>query len=549
MRGWVADPVTSNRSAEEFSVSLRHYARAIRKHWLAIVIATLIGVLAAIAVTAATKPVYEADATGLVHLNSTTSQQSSTYAQNLVQSFPSYVHSPDVLRKTIADLHLHLTTRQLNGRISASNPAGTFNLVVQAQGDSARQAQNITNEVAKNLASKIESLETAQGGATSNGTASSTGLVSVSFAVPAAEPTSASSPRPALYIALGLLAGLAVGICIAVVRDQLDTTIKTTEDLSRLSGASPLGTIRFDQEFRSRPLVATHSETAGIEDFRSIRTTLRFVDVDDPPRQIVISSSVAEEGKSVTACNLAITLAQADLRVCLVEGDLRRPRATSYLGLDGTLGLTDVVAGTHTLDDALVAWHHDEITVLPAGTRPPDPAQFLGSKAMSGLLAELRERFDLVIIDAPPLLPVSDAAVLGAMSDGVILVARSRRVRHDQFASALLVLRTVNARLLGTVLTHVPARQHVGSYGSYANSPTPPTVGPNRRERAGEAAAEAGPSEDSTSPSDTAHDVPSTPTTRQQRREQRAGVQRSANGTATKSTARRGPTQPSRRRG
>ncbi|WP_375485164.1 polysaccharide biosynthesis tyrosine autokinase, partial [uncultured Jatrophihabitans sp.] len=443
-------------------MSLKYYGQVLRKRWLAIVAMTVIGVLAAVGLTVLMSPRYQAEATGTVVPKATTAQQGATTVQSTVQSLPPLVYSPYVLKPVIKQLSLGLTVHQLDEKVSASVPSGSFNLKVQATASKAKLAQQIANAVAESLAAYINGSNRASGGQSLPAS-----LVTASFDVPALRPRSPSSPQPVLNVALGALIGLALGIALAIVREQLDTSIRTTDDLSRLSGASPLGTIRNDSEFQTRPLVSMHQETAGVEDFRSIRTNLQFVDVDSPPRQIVISSAVANEGKSVTACNIATTMAQADVKVCLVEGDLRRPRATNYLGLDGTLGLTDVAAGTHRLDEALIPWHRQQITVLPAGTTPPDPAQFLGSKAMTGLLDELRQRFDLVIIDAPPLLPVSDAAVLGAVSDGVILVARYRHVKRDQFATAIESLAVVNAKLLGTVLTRVPARHKRSYYGHY----------------------------------------------------------------------------------
>jgi capsular exopolysaccharide synthesis family protein len=189
-----------------------------------------------------------------------------------------------------------------------------------------------------------------------------------------------------------------------------------------------------------------------------MRTTLQFVDVDQPPRVIVITSALASEGKTTTACNLAIALAQSSLRVCLVEADMRRPNASTLMGIDGSIGLSNVVAGQIDLADALMPWHRGLLTILPAGTTPPDPTRLLGSKNMAAVLAHLRAEFDFVIIDAPPILPVSDAAVLARSTDGAVLVARYGKTRREQLTSAIADLEAVKARLIGTALTMVPAR-------------------------------------------------------------------------------------------
>ena len=208
---------------------------------------------------------------------------------------------------------------------------------------------------------------------------------------------------------------------------------------------------------KKRPLVVARATGTALEDFRSVRTNLQFVKANGPPRVIVISSAVAGEGKSVTAANLAITLAQGGKSVCLIEGDLRNPKAMSYFGVDDSVGLTNVVYGQHHMDEVLVPWNRGQVTLLPAGPTPPDPGQLLGSSATSALLAQLRDRFDVVLIDAPPLLPVSDAAVLGGSADGIILVVRHGHARREQVAMLFERLVAANVRLIGTILTQVPA--------------------------------------------------------------------------------------------
>jgi len=155
------------------------------------------------------------------------------------------------------------------------------------------------------------------------------------------------------------------------------------------------------------------------------------------------------------------------LNVCLVEADLRRPKVSSYLGIDGTFGLTNVLAGQFPLDEMLLPlkWHRGLLTILPAGTTPPDPSHLLGSNNMAALLQELSNRFDVVIIDAPPLLPVTDAAVLAQATDGALFVSRYGHTRRELVTKALEDLQIVNARLIGTVLTFVPAKGHHYGYG------------------------------------------------------------------------------------
>jgi len=443
-------------------VPLHHYLQILRKRWVTVVVVTFLCVLAAGIVSALTPATYAAHATSFVSLTdaggaSTSIAQSSQFAQSRVESYPEVVHSPKVLQPVIDDLGLDMTVQELNRKVTAVNPTNTVNLQVTATDHDPKLAAEIANGVADNMALVIPELEKPANGQDTP--------VKVTVTVPANTPHYPVSPRKTLNLVLGFVVGLALGVVGALIREATDTTVRSGAELYDLTGLSTLGSVRYDSSFRTQPLVAMQPHGFGVEDFRTIRTTLQFVNVDAPPRQIVVSSAIASEGKSFTAVNLAITMAQADLTVCLVEADLRRPRAVGYLGLDGSLGLSDVVAGHYALDDALVEWNRGQLTVLPAGTTPPDPGQLLGSNAMEEVFAELRSRFDRVIIDAPPLLPVSDAVVLGGISDGVIVVARYRHVRREQFVMAVENLRAANATVLGTILTQVPSKLHQARYG------------------------------------------------------------------------------------
>jgi non-specific protein-tyrosine kinase len=208
-----------------------------------------------------------------------------------------------------------------------------------------------------------------------------------------------------------------------------------------------------------------HSQRA--EAFRQLRTNLQFVDIDNSPRSIVVTSSIPAEGKSTTCANLAISLAQAGLKVVLVEGDLRRPQISDYMGIESAVGLTSVLIGRVALEDAIQPWGGDGLLfMLPCGPIPPNPAELLGSHGMAELVKQLEASADIVLIDAPPLLPVTDAAVLAALTDGAILVVASGKTRRDQVKLAAASLSNVGARLLGVVLTMVSGRS--GDANSYS---------------------------------------------------------------------------------
>jgi receptor protein-tyrosine kinase len=224
-----------------------------------------------------------------------------------------------------------------------------------------------------------------------------------------------------------------------------------------------------------------------------LRTNLQFVDVDTTEKVLIVTSSLAGEGKTTTAVNLAIAHAQAGQRVLLIEGDLRRPRASRALGLDQSVGVTTVLIGKVTLEEATQVHANGTLHVLSSGAIPPNPAELLQSNAMGDLIDRARSDYDVVIIDAPPLLPVTDAAILAAKADGAIIVVRHGRTRRDQVGTSASRLAQVDAAAIGFVINMTPGRRSGYGYGyGYGYGPDE-NAGPRgsrrkRRRRAKDAA-------------------------------------------------------------
>ncbi len=196
----------------------------------------------------------------------------------------------------------------------------------------------------------------------------------------------------------------------------------------RVTDRTILGGIAFDADASKHPLIVqVDPRSQRAEAFRSLRTNLQFIDVANPPKSIVVTSSLPGEGKSTTTANLALSLAETGLKVVVIEGDLRRPRLLDYLGFEGSVGLTDVLVGRVEVDDVLQPFGRTGLRLLGAGPIPPNPSELLGSANMEQLVADLAERFDYVLIDAPPLLPVTDAAVLSTIVDGALVVVGAGR--------------------------------------------------------------------------------------------------------------------------
>ncbi len=181
----------------------------------------------------------------------------------------------------------------------------------------------------------------------------------------------------------------------------------------------------------------------------------------------VITSSIPSEGKSTTTINLAIALADAGKRVALLDTDLRKPKVAEYLGIEGGAGLTDVLIGRASINDVMLPWGGRSLYVLPAGKVPPNPSELLGSAQMGTLLHMLEKDFDIVLCDAPPLLPVTDAAILARATSGALMVVSAGRVTKHQLTGATEALSTVGAKLAGSVMSMVPTRGPDSYYSAY----------------------------------------------------------------------------------
>ena len=321
------------------------------------------------------------------------------------------------------------------------------------------EAAAIANATAAQFARYVEELEARQG--------QSVAPVKVTLVEPAETPRQPVSPQTLVNLALGLLAGLGLGVGAAVLRESLDTTVRSTDEAEAIVQAPTLGTVGYDPDTPQHPLLTKQSTSHRAEAFRALRTNLQYVDVDNPVRVVVVTSSLASEGKTTTSANLALTLAQSGQRVLLLEGDLRRPKAVELFGLVEGVGLTNLLVGKATFDAVVQSVPGADLDVLASGPVPPNPSELLGSHQMESLLTELKQRYDTIVIDAPPLLPVTDAAVLARVSDGAVLVVRHSKTRREELETAREAFTSVNARVLGVILNMIPStgRGYGYSYG------------------------------------------------------------------------------------
>lgn len=417
--------------------------------------AAMAGLLVAGATSIISKPTYTSETQLFVAIQNSGSvqemQQGNTFSQARVQSYVKTVTTPVVLEPVIAALGLNTTAGALASNVRASTDLNTVLINISVNDSSAIQAAAIAQAVADSMINAVEGLERPKAGGSSP--------VSLSIITPATVATVPSAPNTRINLLLGAFFGLGIGIGIAILRSTLDNRVRGEADVRAVTDAPILGGISFDQLATSRPLLTqTPPQSPRAESFRQLRTNLQFANVTGQARTVLVTSSLPGEGKSTTATNLAIALAQAGQTVCLVDADLRRPMVNEYLGLDRSVGLTSALVGSSDVNDLLQPWGEDSLFVLASGQIPPNPSELLGSEEMKHLILRLEQAFDTVIVDAPPLLPVTDAAVLSQHVGGVIVVIGTQKLKRQDLEKSLNALRMVGSNLLGVVLNRLPAR-------------------------------------------------------------------------------------------
>lgn len=457
-------------------MDLRDLLSVLRARWMIIVAATLVGGLLALGVSLLTPPSYQAKVQLYVTVaggdSAAAAYQGSLGAQQRVQSYAELVKSTDITQQVVDTAGADLTPSQVAGQTTATGDAMTVLLNVAVTDSDPQRALQLAEGFGEVLPEAINRLETPDGGGPA--------LAKLTVVNPPALPTSPIAPKTEQNVAIGIVLGLLAGIGIALLINAFDRRVKFSEQLESIAGKPVVGSIPFRKaEDRERgaehivPFREGHSPTA--EAFRRLRTNLQFLNVDNPPRVVVLTSSVATEGKSETAINFSLALAESGKRVLLIEADLRRPLVVSYLSMPDKVGLTNILSGQAEFADVVQETRHDGMDLLACGPLPPNPSELLASDMARHLIDELRVKYDYVIIDSPPLLPVTDGALLARITDGALLVVRSHRTTVDQVAQAVDNLAKADATLLGVVaVANKPAKKgSAGYYDSYYYSSKP----------------------------------------------------------------------------
>lgn len=429
-------------------------------------VAAVLGVLLSWAISVTAKPVYSATSVAFVAsetggtLNELT--QGNAFTERRVSTYANLVTEPIVTAAVIEDFGLGVSPAAFAANVSVSIPVDTTLLEVTVADTSPETAAGVANALITNLATVVAEIETTSipsGAVAADGTALPAAppvkITQVRFAD---SPTSPVSPNIPLNLFIGLLVGLAIGTLAAILREVIDTRVRSLEDIEAVSAAPIVGAIPQVAKARRGPVVV-HEDvgTPTAESYRILRTNLQFLDLDGPAT-FVITSPHSSDGKSTIAVNLAASIAANGVRVLVVEADLRRPRVHEYLGVLGTAGLTDVLIGRASLTDVVQQGASPNLHILASGRIPPNPSELLGSQNMQELMTVLQGMYDVVLYDTPPVLPVPDAAILSRNVGGVLLVVSIDHTRRDDIRSAVASLNKVNARVAGVVANRVAAR-------------------------------------------------------------------------------------------
>ena len=459
-------------------VELRDYLEIVRRRWISAAVVALV-ILAGVSgatllmtpkYTATTRLFFAVEGSGSV----TDLSQGSTFAEKQMTSYAQVATSPLVLEPVIESLGLSTSAAQLASSVTPIVPTDTVILEISVTREDAAQATAIANAVGAELAQVAGDLTPAR----DNGSQS----VKATILASAKQPTAPSSPNILRNLAIGLVLGVIGGLGIALMRNVLDTKIRDEHAIRSISDSPLLGSIAFDDSVPDHPVVVAENPlSAPAEAVRRLRTNLQFIGAGTGSKTVVITSSIPGEGKSTTSINLAASLADAGSRVLLVDADLRRPSVAGYLGLEGKAGLTSVLIGRADLADVIQPWGTNGLHVLPSGQIPPNPSELLGSAAMATALEELSLSYDVILLDTPPLLPVTDATILTKMVGGSVVVVGADRIHKAQLAESLATLATAGAHVHGLVLNKVARRDAAGygyGYGGYYTSRTEPVADP-----------------------------------------------------------------------
>jgi len=448
-------PTTTNTMSPARALSV------LRKRWWIVLIATVLGGLGAFLLSNTLTPIYHSTASLYFSLRTASSgsdiNQGSAYTQAQMLSFARLATSSVVLDPVVDELDGGLSANQLRRMMSVTIPQNTVILDIRVGSTDRERAALIANAVSDSLIAAVDEVapDTAEGDATVTAR-------SIDPANPAVFQTSPNKQQDAV---LGAIIGFLAASVVLVLAAALDTRVRSESSLKAITELPVLGAIeQTSSSVDPRPVVIRQPNGSAAEAFRHVRSGLRFASASHQTRTLAITSSRPGEGKTRTAANLALVLAETGRRVLLIDADLRKPKVADAFGIIGAVGLTTVLVDAIPLRSAVQPWPRSALEILPSGAVPPNPAELLASERMKELIQEVAEAYDLVVIDTAPVLVVADATVIAQQVDSVLIVSDTTRVRRAQLAATIEALERTGAHISGVVLNRVKPRPHDDYY-------------------------------------------------------------------------------------
>lgn len=450
-------------------IDLRQLWRMLRKRWIIVIALPIIAAITSGIISFyIINPVYQASTTLIVGRKASESTLVAEKGlengvllanQQLAKTYTEIAKSNTVEKNVIKDLDLAMSVKGLDSMISVVQVKTTEILEIQVTNTNPELAALIANSMAKEFSKAIIEIKKVD---------------SVSIVDKAEIPDSPIKPNKTMNVLIAFLIGLMASVSLVILLEFLDNTVKTSSDVKELLGIPVLGLIAYyekdkkDKKALLNPLITLEKTKSPIsESYRTTRTNIEYTNIDVVTQKILITSSGPREGKSFTVANLAVSMAQSGKSVLIMDADMRNPTQHKLFGLDNGQGLSGALVQDRDYRNYIKETTVPGLMVLTGGPIPPNPAELVGSKRMMRLIEEASEQFDMVLIDTPPVIAVTDAAVLAQKVDGVILVLASGEVNKDYAQTAKEQLDNVGARILGAVLNKVDVK--TGEYYYYYN--------------------------------------------------------------------------------
>lgn len=445
-------------------MDLQAFVSLIRRRWPVVVLAFVVCLASSAAISESQTKKYAATARLYVNVPSAVNiqqqQQAVELTSQLLVSFAKVADDQITTGRISKALGSKIDAGTVRQKISATAVPQTTLIDVKAVDPNPTFAAILANQAAESLKTVIDQL----GAAPSGG-------VEATIINRATVPAKPVSPRPTRDITIGAFLGLALGAAAALSLDALDRTIREADVAAEVFDAPVLCSIPRQRRISDDPLVALKSGGSPTgEAYRALRTAIRFRESSQHLKTVLVTSAAAGDGKSTIAANLAIAMSLDGAKTILIDADLRRTRIASMFDIEEGKGLTDVLLGKASLPEALVPWSRG-LSILQVGTYTLNPSEALGSQAMVKVLEEAKRVADFVIIDAPPILPVADPAVLAALVDGTVLVCRWHKTSLHAASATRSMLDNVGADVIGVVLNAEGGGRSANYYRHYSTRP------------------------------------------------------------------------------